>query len=75
MKLKNANYCADCEEVFEGKSCPKCASEAFAPISKWVRPMSEASRLGEILSLGMGMVKVDCLSYTPQSRARLRVVR
>ena len=36
MQLRVARLCLDCEEVHDGASCPTCASEAFAFLSRWV---------------------------------------
>jgi hypothetical protein len=36
MQLRVARLCLDCEEVHDGASCPVCASEAFAYLSRWV---------------------------------------
>lgn len=27
MKLKNSKLCVECEELYEGQSCPKCGDE------------------------------------------------
>ena len=36
MQLRIARLCLDCEEVHDAQQCPVCASEMFAPISRWV---------------------------------------
>ena len=50
MQLRIARLCLDCEEVHDAQQCPVCASEMFAPISRWVpvperrgRPRTPAS--------------------------------
>jgi hypothetical protein len=36
MQLKIARLCLDCDEVHETAHCPRCASEAFAYLTRWV---------------------------------------
>ena len=36
MQLHVARLCLDCEEVHDARTCPKCSSESFALLSKWV---------------------------------------
>ena len=36
MQLRRARVCLDCEELHEAASCPACASESFAYLSRWV---------------------------------------
>jgi hypothetical protein len=36
MQLRTARLCLDCEEIHDGQECPRCASETFAYISRWV---------------------------------------
>ena len=40
MQLRIARLCLDCEEVHDGQSCPICASESFAYLTRWV-PVQE----------------------------------
>jgi hypothetical protein len=40
MQLHVARLCLDCQEVHDERSCPRCSSESFALLSKWV-PASE----------------------------------
>ena len=42
MKLDAARLCLDCEEVHEDQVCPVCSSEAFAYLTRWVQPATEA---------------------------------
>lgn len=48
MQLRNARLCLDCEEVHEAPTCPACASESFAFITRWVpapdRPERQPAR-------------------------------
>lgn len=48
MQLHVARLCLDCQDVHDERACPKCSSESFALLSKWVpaperraRPRSE----------------------------------
>ena len=36
MQLRFARLCLDCEEVHDAQTCPVCASDSFAYISRWV---------------------------------------
>lgn len=36
MQLRAARLCLDCQEVHDRQRCPVCASDTFAPISRWV---------------------------------------
>lgn len=36
MKLKDARLCIECDEVFEGRSCPVCDSGEGWPIINWL---------------------------------------
>ena len=38
MKLLTARLCLDCDEIHSSSTCPKCASNAFSLISKWLDP-------------------------------------
>lgn len=41
MKLDAARLCLDCEEIHDSQICPVCSSEAFAYLTRWVRPAIE----------------------------------
>ena len=50
MQLRVARLCLDCEEIHAARTCPRCTSESFALISRWVpaperraRPRPESS--------------------------------
>ena len=43
MQLRVARLCLDCEELYDGSSCPVCASERFAFLSAWL-PSEERRR-------------------------------
>jgi hypothetical protein len=43
MQLRVARLCLDCEELYVGESCPICASERFAFLSRWL-PTEERRR-------------------------------
>jgi hypothetical protein len=36
VQLRVARVCLDCEEIHDQQTCPICASETFAYISRWV---------------------------------------
>jgi hypothetical protein len=36
MQLRTARLCLDCEELHEENTCPICASEMFAYLTRWV---------------------------------------
>ena len=36
MQLHVARLCLDCNEVHDGNECPRCGSETFAYLSRWV---------------------------------------
>jgi hypothetical protein len=36
MQLRAARLCLDCQEVHDRQRCPVCASDTFAPISRWI---------------------------------------
>ena len=42
MKLKDARLCLDCEEVYEGAQCPKCASGWNVYLRRWVKVLQDA---------------------------------
>jgi hypothetical protein len=43
MQLRVARLCLDCEELHAENSCPVCASDRFAFLSKWL-PVEERRR-------------------------------
>jgi hypothetical protein len=40
MRLDEARLCLDCEEIHAFQECPSCGSEAFAFLTRWVKPAS-----------------------------------
>ena len=40
MRLDEARLCLDCEEIHDNQECPSCGSEAFAFLTRWVKPAS-----------------------------------
>src|SRR5262249_27839032 len=36
MQLHVARLCLDCEEVHDARVCPRCTSETFAYLSRWI---------------------------------------
>ena len=43
MQLRVARLCLDCEELHTDNVCPRCASESYAFLSKWL-PTEERRR-------------------------------
>src|SRR6266571_4341287 len=44
MQLHAARLCMDCQEVHIAARCPVCASEAFAPLSRWIPAQERRAR-------------------------------
>jgi hypothetical protein len=42
MRLDAARLCLDCEEIHDNQVCPSCGSEAFAFLTRWVKPAQPA---------------------------------
>jgi hypothetical protein len=36
MHLQEARLCLDCEELHTADTCPRCASDAFAFVTRWI---------------------------------------
>ncbi|HEV3063392.1 MAG TPA: hypothetical protein VGY48_34435 [Vicinamibacterales bacterium] len=36
MHLQEARLCLDCEELHTADRCPRCASDAFAFVTRWI---------------------------------------
>src|SRR6516165_9785650 len=36
MHLQEARLCLDCEELHTSDTCPRCASDAFAFVTRWI---------------------------------------
>ena len=36
MHLQEARLCLDCEELHTADQCPRCASDAFAFLTRWI---------------------------------------
>lgn len=43
MKLTEARFCMDCEEVFKSVKCPFCGQEGVW-LCQWVRPLQSQAR-------------------------------
>ena len=40
MKLTDAKFCVDCEEIFEGANCPRCGkSVSSVSLNHWLRSL------------------------------------
>jgi len=52
MKLKEAKFCLECEEIFPGpgEECPKCGRSTSVWISRWLLPRARhgAARRGRL---------------------------
>ena len=46
MNLRQAVFCPDCEEVFEGETCTHCLNRAVLPLRNWIVPT--VSGIGKI---------------------------
>ena len=44
MQLRTARLCLDCEEIHEENTCPICASEMFAFLTRWIPAEERRSR-------------------------------
>jgi hypothetical protein len=38
MQLRNALLCMDCDEIYVGEICPKCAGRFSMPLRRWIAP-------------------------------------
>jgi hypothetical protein len=41
MQLDIARLCLDCDEIHDSQICPACGSEAFAFLTRWVKPTGD----------------------------------
>ncbi|MBI4463666.1 MAG: hypothetical protein HY647_03080 [Acidobacteria bacterium] len=63
ISLQNARLCLDCDTIFEEARCPRCSSESFFPVSRWVRPamasdtktLSKTAKKASYVLLGSGL--------------------
>jgi hypothetical protein len=44
VQLRSARLCLNCEEVHDAQTCPVCASENFAYLTRWVPPGKRQTR-------------------------------
>ena len=44
MQLHVARLCLDCQDVHDERACPKCSSESYALLSKWVPAAERRAR-------------------------------
>ena len=66
IPMQNARICLDCDTVFEESNCPRCSSESFHPLSKWIRraiaaepvAMAKKARNTSLLLLASGIAFV-----------------
>lgn len=45
MKLREAKWCTDCGEIYQGEACPYCGSTVYWWLSKMVRVMRRAPEM------------------------------
>ena len=53
MKLKDAKLClnTNCEEVYTGNQCPKCACTYFAYLINWIEPITKDEKMKKMMEL------------------------
>ena len=86
MQLNVARLCLDCEEVHGSQSCPKCASETFAYLTRWVprietrtparvpaRPLVVPNRVQRIVFGGGAISLVAYILMRTFQRTRKRI--
>jgi len=59
MKLQNAKLCLNCEEIYVGPVCPKCATPHYVYVTNWIQSLENndnAKMLRDII-YGSGEVK------------------
>ena len=62
IPLQNARLCLDCDTVFDEPRCPRCSSESYFQLSRWVRPaiasdtvkVSKRVKKASLILLGSG---------------------
>ena len=54
FRLRDTRLCMGCEVLFEADACPVCGSEAFVPVSKWIKPLQPAAQEREAHSSATG---------------------
>ena len=66
IPLQSARLCLDCETVFEEARCPRCDSESFFPLSRWVRPAmaSDSATLRKTAKRASFVLLGSGLAYT-----------
>jgi hypothetical protein len=46
--LHYAHYCGNCEVIYTRTSnvgqCPHCASRSTVPLTRWIKPLAEATK-------------------------------
>ena len=72
MKLQNAKLCLNCEEIYVGPVCPKCATPHYVYVTNWIQSLENndnAKMLRDIL-YGSGEVKHATRNYpVPEDHA------
>jgi hypothetical protein len=70
MQLHVARLCLDCNEVHDAQDCPRCGSEAFAYLSRWV-PAPERRIQSRTSSSPEAEVYRELIEPAPSGRGRL----
>jgi len=45
MKIQQAKLCLDCDELYTGDGCPKCASRIYIHIDNWITHKLSVARI------------------------------
>ena len=70
MQLQLARLCLDCEEVHDAQQCPVCASETFAPMTRWVPTADRRGRPRPIVPPEAEVYRAFAGGKTPPSRGQ-----
>ena len=69
MQLRVARLCLDCNEIHDDQTCPQCASEAFAYLTRWVPEPERRARPRPDTSSPEAEV-YRTLTASPEARSR-----
>ena len=83
MQLDKARLCLNCEEIHDAPTCPRCASERYVYMTRWVpaekpnlapsRPLVRPTRVQRILFGGgvIGLVAFGVARWMRRARTQL----
>lgn len=54
MKLQEAKLCLNCDEIYTGPVCPKCATPHYAFVSTWIPPIKDNANVKMLLDILYG---------------------